>query len=267
MKRKASAIIVLVLLILIAGAAFVGYKYFRVETITVFGNENFTAEEMIELSGVEYGTNLFMVDETEVAERFASSPVVVFEKLVRKYPTELELYVRERKAVVMIAYIDSNLILDNELVVMDTGTEESSYPVLTGIQITSFQLGQQLVTADEFQLKTTIRLLEALENDYGLDIARIDVSNTSNLLLYTQSGMAIKLGNIDDIEAKLQRTQTIYGILTEQGKTSGTLDVTTGSGGSYLPSTVEQPESTEPVESEPSVPPDASQEPVPTGES
>ena len=236
MKHKKSAIIVLVLVVLIGAAAFVGYQFFRVEKITVVGNERYTPEEIIELSGVQYNTNIFMVDENAIRERFTSSPVVVFTKLVRKYPNEIELHVRERQETAIVPYMGAYLVTDEELVVMANGEAQDAeqYPTIEGMNVTSFQLGEILQVEDEYQVKAAERLLIALEGT-SLSIKSIDVTNTSSVTLTTREGMVIKVGNMDDIEKRLEKAVKILEILNAEGKTTGTLDVTSSNGGSYMP--------------------------------
>lgn len=236
MKRKKGAIIILILVFLIGAAAFVGYKFFRVEKISVFGNEKYTQDEIIQLCGVEYETNIFMVDENEVREKFVSSPVVMFEKLIRKYPNEIQIFIRERKEKAVVAYLDAYLVVDEEIVVMDNvqAADAAEYCKIEGLQVTSFGVGSVLQADDEYKIKAASQLLTALEGT-SLEIASIDVANTSSVLIRTTGGMTIKLGNLDDLENRLKKAESILEVLKQQGKNSGILDVTASNGGSYTP--------------------------------
>ncbi|MGI6168264.1 MAG: cell division protein FtsQ/DivIB [Christensenellales bacterium] len=235
MKRKKTAIILLVLVVLIGAAAFVGYTFFKVEAITVVGNQRYSAEEIINLAGLQYEQNIFMVNEGDVAGNINTSPVLVYEKLERRYPNEMILYVHERQERAYVQYLDSILVVDEEAYITETGTQaKEGIPSVTGVNVVSFQLGSELQAADPYQIKTLKALMEALL-DNPLDVVDINIMDPSNLLLVLQDGTNVKLGNIDAVSDKLRRVSDIYEVLRQQGKTGGVLDVTGERGGSYMP--------------------------------
>jgi cell division septal protein FtsQ len=225
-----------------------------VETISVVGNNAYSAEEIISLAGLEYEQNIFMISEGEIAENIGTSPVVVYDKLERKYPNEVVLYVHERKARAYVQYLDSILVVDENAYIMETGTvAKEGIPSVSGVNVVSFQLGSELQAADDYQIKTLKTLLTALVQS-SLEISDINIFDPSNLMLVLADGTNVKLGSIDAVEDKLVRLADIYAILQEQGKVGGVLDVTGEKGGSYMPDIPDPTASAAP-----------SAEPTPTG--
>ncbi|MGI6176631.1 MAG: cell division protein FtsQ/DivIB [Christensenellales bacterium] len=236
MKRKMGAWIILAIIVLIGGAAFVGYTVFKIEAISIEGNETYSDEEVLYQSGIEMGTNIFMLDENQVQQRISASPVIVYESLERRYPNEVVLRVRERIPVAVVQHLDAFLLIDEEGYIVEIGTfeEAQQYPVITGLNSTAFQLGAQIVATDDFQIQSLNRILVSLRA-FDIRLSGIDISNTAEIVLISEEGISIRVGNADELEDKLNRAGDILAHLKTMGKTGGTLDVSSASGGNYIP--------------------------------
>ena len=104
-KKKRSALFAPLsfLLVLVAFVFGVGV-FFRVQTIEVTGLETYTADEIIEASGIDVGDNLFFIDRASASSRIYSRLSQVEDANVEPVlPNKLIIRVRESSAV---AYVD-----------------------------------------------------------------------------------------------------------------------------------------------------------------
>ena len=76
--------------------------------------------------------------------------------------------------------------------------------------------------------------------DYKTTLIAVNKNDTTVKETYTihvklDTGMTLRLGTIENVDAKLGWVETLMPRLTEEGKITGTLDVTGENGASYIP--------------------------------
>ena len=87
-------------LIILAATVAAVTLFFRMDHITVVGNERYTEQQVLEASGLELGSNLYFVNKYDVKEAiFAQLPYVEEIRINRKLPDTLCIEVRECTAV------------------------------------------------------------------------------------------------------------------------------------------------------------------------
>ena len=64
-------------------------------------------------------------------------------------------------------------------------------------------------------------------------ISEIDLSNPNSIKLISKCGISIKLGQLDRLEEKMKWINAMLPELNKQGKTSGSLDVSTANSAYY----------------------------------
>ena len=68
--------------------------FFRVNTVEVVGDSPYTAEEIIAVSGVEQGDNLFALNKYQISSRiYTQLPYIDTVNFVRRYPDTLVIHV------------------------------------------------------------------------------------------------------------------------------------------------------------------------------
>ncbi len=160
--------------------------FFRINTVTVKGNSRYTAEEVVEASGIVNGDNLIAISKSKIASAIRMKlPYVESVSIQRKLPDGVELTVRERVAV---ASVDSNsgrwLISSQGKILEEAGNQ--SVVVVSGLQAVSPYAGGNLQVAEEDAntLDHVLSLLEALEGqDMLSDSKELDCSHSTYLAL------------------------------------------------------------------------------------
>ena len=88
--------------------------FFKVDQVVVSGNDRYSEQEIIEVSGVEQGDNLILMDKYRIAEKlYTQLPYITEVRINRKLPDVLMVEVVETKAVAVIKGGSSNWLMDS----------------------------------------------------------------------------------------------------------------------------------------------------------
>lgn len=105
--KNRSVLFVPVSIIVIVLALFFAFSIFlRVSEVEVEGNGYYTAEEIIEASGIERGDNLFFINRSATTSRIYSRlPYIELVDVRRSLPNRVVIAVTESQAVAYVAEI------------------------------------------------------------------------------------------------------------------------------------------------------------------
>jgi len=235
-KRGRSVFIVFSIVIVVVLIILLGNEIFGVHSITVTGLEKFSDEEIIKLSGIIPGENIFKLDIQKVKDNLLSNPYISVEKVERKLPDTILIGIHERKPSAVIEYMGSYITLDIEGYILDIQKRlgEDRYPIVRGMKVNSFLIGQRMQSSDPYQVKV---LGEILAQVYGHDAANmlseINIEDPMNVYFISREGLKVKIGQTTDIAKKIIWMKEVVPELQKEGKTSGVLDITTGTCASY----------------------------------
>lgn len=225
----------LLLLVLVAVAIFLGTKVFTVRRVTITGVKIISAEAVLSLVDIQPDSNIFVIDKEKIRSGVESSPYLVFEKLIRHLPNTLEIVVRERMAVAAVEYQGAYMQIDPEGILLKAGQDDSGLARMVGMKVVAFTVGKPVQVADEYQLKVATAVLEALQAaNMQNAVTQIDVTDTEHIQLLSRQGYHIRLGTAEDMALKLNRMQEIIPILVAESRYGGVLDVSLDSP-SYSP--------------------------------
>ena len=251
-SKKAAALL-LSMIVLVGIVGFLGYQFIRADEIEVRGAESFDASYVIALSGIRSGTHIFRVDKRAAAAGIAQDPHLVLQNIEYVFPNKITLVVTERKEAACFEFMGTYVITDYSGIILghvESSEQPQHLPVIRGINVTEFALGAKIRTDDTFKQNIMTILLENTTAYQLTDLVReVDLTDTNSITLGLSNGMRVIFGQADQIEEKLAWLQNILKELESQGKTGGTIDLSSVQMPTYLPP------------QEPSEPP--SQEPAP----
>lgn len=234
-KRK-SPLVVILLLILLAGMGFLGYHLLNIKTIEVSGCEKKTPEYVVRLSGLAIGTNILKIDDAHIRESIEKDPYLKFIKIERIFPDKAVIVIGERKPAALMKAQGTHLLLDSEGYVLEMKDDVSGlkYPVVDGIDISSCAIGKQIGFVDKAQQLAMQTLVnEIYAKDADSFIAEIDLININDIRLKSVSGIKISFGNYGMLEKKILWIKKVLEKLQAEGKSGGTLDVSSGDSATY----------------------------------
>ena len=220
MARKArkiknrSVLFVPVSIIVIVLALFFGFSIFlRVSDVQVEGNSFYTAEEIIEASGIERGDNLFFINRSATTSRIYSRlPYIELVDVRRSLPNRVVIAVTESQAIAYVTAESGYWAVDDSCKLLsqpDMGGLDGLIRV-EGLTPIAPAVGQRIEAGVEEGPKVTylsaiLKRVAAL----GLraDVARIDISNVSNPTFSYLGRFTVKLGAMgsgEELDYKFQ---------------------------------------------------------------
>lgn len=113
--------------------------FFKLETITVQGEDRYTEEQILIASRLTQGQHLFLIDKSEVGDKISSQlPYIQSAKISLRLPEGIAIIVEEEKAIFEIHTQDSKwlmgqngkLLEQTDFVVFDTSMFEVEQPVV-----------------------------------------------------------------------------------------------------------------------------------------
>lgn len=237
-QKKKGLLLILILLLALTGMVLIGTEIFQIKEITVLGNAKISYNDIVNRSGIIYGDNIFKLDVDLVEKRIETDPYLDVISIVRKYPDQVVITVREREAAAIIPYLNSYFIIDKEGYILEIKSEPGliEYPIVQGISISSFVVGKKIAVIEEYQLTALQRILDSVY-ELGLQdqISDIRLENVDDIYMVLNTGIQVRIGQAIDIEKKLiwltseEVQETLDGVL------GGVLDVSAASQPVFYP--------------------------------
>ena len=201
--------IFLVLLIVISVTLCLTLPVFNLQNVLVTGNSKVSEEEILTLSAIQEGTNVFKINTKNVAIQVKENPYIEKVKVKRKYPNSINIEVEERVRAFYIKTENSYYIIDDKGYVLsqETELEEPFLIELTTIDEANLVVGKQIQGYDENGLNSLAYIFEFLRINNLFDrytIPKIEINNFVSLNLYINETY-LKIGTMDDLYNKLSR--------------------------------------------------------------
>lgn len=200
-SRKSGVSGIVMFLIVVVAVIFVMSIAFRVETITVTGNEHYTDSEIINAIDIEQGDNLFFFDRFAAITRvFAKLPYVEQVSVTRKLPDRVFIDVTECKALAYIPMGTEHWTMDRNCKILGKAAEgeEENLIQIVGLQPGTLFINEPL-TLVEGGDRTVDYLKTVLNEIYGRNmtehIKKLDFTNTNAVMMYYDSIYTVELGD------------------------------------------------------------------------
>lgn len=156
-------------------------------------------------------------------------------RVIFSFPNTITVNFVERTPAYLISSSGAYVCADEEGFVLSVHTDsnERDLPVVRGIALPAYKIGQTISTGNEEQMKALnvlfheIKLCDAVEGDYKLSahIEIADVSEYNKIWLFVDDTLSVNLGDTDNMEYKIPALKKILQTEAVQGK-SGLIDFT-----------------------------------------
>ncbi|MGI6664118.1 MAG: cell division protein FtsQ/DivIB [Christensenellaceae bacterium] len=219
---------ILVTLCALAGIAFLGYKYIRVQEIDVVGNVKVSKERIAELSEIPLGKHILKLDRAVIKEKVERDPHVLYQSLRYHFPSKVTIVIEEREEAACFAFLNVYVITDATGMILghsEAGKPED-LPQIKGISVLEYVLGEKIKTDDTLRPEIMESLLK-YHTRYELkeSVASIDLTNVNAIVITLKDGTQIKLGSAQQLEKKYEWIYSILDTLKSEGKSGGMIDV------------------------------------------
>lgn len=212
---------------------------FGVSEIAVEGNNKLLSEDIVNLSGIKKGQNIFRINTKKTAAKIEELPYVNDAEIVRKFPAKVKIVLNEATEDIIIDTPMEFIVatIDSKVLYKTDNVTEVPVPIVKGIKVSDATPGSIVSCEDEEAASRNLAYVKSFfGSQYWSEIDEFDVSDPSNFMMIMRSGMRVTFGSVETLEG-LQRKIKMLDAIIPQVKQSerSYLDLTTDKGyfGSY----------------------------------
>ena len=229
---------VLILVAIVLGCV----VFFRVNTVEVVGDSPYTAEEIIAVSGVEQGDNLFALNKYQISSRiYTQLPYIDTVNFVRRYPDTLVIHVTAGTPAAWFESGGSCWLVDSRGKILESGDESlvSGRAQLLGLEPVNPTVGNTITVREEVQtrLERLTAFLSAIQARQmtGSLTSFIDLTADYELRFGYGDNLTVLFPMNGDFTQSTYYLQQTLWTMDERGiPRNGTLDLTYGDSEAHL---------------------------------
>lgn len=205
--------------------------FFKVSVITVEGETQYSAEEIIKSSAIKQGESLFGFSAQEVSSSITQSlPYIEKATVKRSIPDTVTIVVESAEPSCAMKTDTGYILLDKDQKVLEkTDKVDSSIPVIALSGVEKADVGFPIKLKDT-QVMSSFSLVVTSAEKAGLNVTSYDLSDSSNIKIICENGeVTLKLGKVsaDTIDRKLLLASEAIKKEKENGNSvKGTFDLT-----------------------------------------
>ncbi len=207
---------------------------FGVSEIVVEGNNKLLKEDIIDLSGIKTGQNIFRINTKKTSAKIKELSYVDDVKIVRKFPAKIKILLDESTEDIIIDTPTEFIVatIDGKVLYKTDDVTQVPVPIIKGIKVKGAEVAKKIETEDEENsIRDIVYVKCFFGSDYWSEIDMIDVSDQSNFMMVMRSGLRVTYGPIDTIETLEHKIKMLDAIIPQVKLTERSyLDLTTDKG-------------------------------------
>ncbi len=230
-KKRTRRTVFYVLLFLSVSVIFMGVcvaVFLNVETVNIYGNENYSYEDILEHVSINIGQNIYSFDADEIENEILKSlPYVGAVEVKRDLPSSVDINITEEKAYYSAYLAGDTYILSPNLKVLKCIPDKNSQDDLVPISINNVRrcfVGRQVEFVNERNLASLTSLYNGFES-MGIQskIKRVDFTSRFDISINYDNRFEVYVGDTDNIDIKMRFLVAIIDELDSDA--TGTIDV------------------------------------------
>ena len=211
---------ILLVLVLTSIVLFAMSSVFNIKEIVVVNNSKISSQEIINLSTLTTGVNMFKITNNVIKDGIKTNAYVE-EVVVRKNLNgKVTLDIKERVPTYMLKFANTYVYINNQGYMLEITETPLELPVITGFTTINEEIksGNRLNIEDLQKLDDVIKIIEKSKNSPLANIiTEIDIADSTDYkLAITSEEKTIKMGEMTNINVKLQMAGKV--IEAEKGK-------------------------------------------------
>lgn len=182
-KRRKKHYMLRLALILAAAAAFVlllRSPLFDISVIEVEGNQLMSDGEIIKMTGVKEGDNLFSISSRKVKAKLKKNAYIASAGIDRKIPDTYVIKIEEKIPTLAVKYKSKYVILDEEGRAIDYAEDVRGATVLTGVSVSKYEIGEIPAVNDGCDFTALLNMINKV-NESGLYFKRIEMLTATSV--------------------------------------------------------------------------------------
>ena len=199
---------------------------FRIDTIQVTGQSRYTEQEIVQMSGIEVGENLFLADTATAKQQIEEKlPYIGRAKVSRRLPAKILITVEEAEISGAVEYGGGYAIVSPEGKVLEiTSAIPEGYSLIEGLDLKSADLGKKIVYEDPEKQEMFTELAQSLAEHGIAPITRMDLTNLYDIVVEYDGRITMEFGLPSDIDFKVRFAKTILSE-SDMAEAQGVLDL------------------------------------------
>lgn len=177
---------------------------FDLKTIEISGNERVSSDQISQDLGLTKGTNLFRYAIKHINETPRVDPRLSTVDVYMKWPNGVKIVVEESQTIGYVYFQGTYLCIDRKgQVAASTNQPDQDLPVIEGIEVGSFSIGDSLNTKDAEKYDAVVTIGANLKKyELSTVVHTINVRSLDNILLKTDN-LTVSCGPMTDMERKI----------------------------------------------------------------
>lgn len=237
-KKRRRAAFLFVLAVIIAMILLFLTPIFNIRSVSVEGNNIITDAQITEILKPLVGQNLLRTGSGGITKMLKTNPYVDTVDVQKKlFPPSAEVKITEYTPAAFIRTEGRTLIVNSTLhVLTDSGDILQKLPVITGIEVTDYSVGEDITLSNDEKASALAAALTAIESTELLDkIIEIDITNLTYIIINYDDRIQVKCGTALDIDRKIRllAEAVTSNSLSENAK--GTIDLSETGKAIYTP--------------------------------
>lgn len=222
-KRMNSLYGLIVIILALTVGITVSYTFlFNISEIRVAGeSEEYTAEQIVEASGISEGDNLLRLN-TKASEQKILDTLLYVETadVNRDFPSSLVITVTRCVPAFNVPYDKGTLLVSKKgKILADNGFITEGLPIIYGYEPSETTPGKPISTENEYKNSAFNTFMDILNSDEENEISSIDMTDEYEININYSNGIIFKMGNWTDIEYKMNLAKEVMNDENVKGKT------------------------------------------------
>ena len=177
--------------------------FFRCTSINVSGNEKYTSDEIISVSGVHTGDNLVKLDASATRDNILNSLAYVDEVKVKKsFPTRINITVTEAEKQYCVVANGTTVAISRRGKILEV-CQANGLPIIRGYDPESLDVGTWLKSSTDGKSDIPEEIFAAADKAGVDDITEIDMTDKFNVKVSVENRVILSLGSVDEVESKM----------------------------------------------------------------
>lgn len=238
-SARRTLIIIGIILALIATLFLLRYYVFTISHVRVVGNRAIPWQDVARSAGLDRKLLYFTLNEAEIEEGINANRYLAYESMEKVFPNTLILYVKERTPSAFFTHLGVGFVMAEDGMILEKSRDLNLRRGL--IEVSGLSIWGQLesgmfpVGGKPGQLEALVALIgELMIQGYAPQVQDVNVSDENSLVMTTQDGYTVHLGNSEYLHAKIGTVRAVIDQLKQHNMVGGVLEASIPGEATYL---------------------------------
>ena len=186
---------------------------FNIKAIIVSNNNKISSEEIIKLSGLTTGINMFKISNNSIRNGLKVNPYIQDVRIRRDITGTVEIEVEERVPTYMLKFANAYVYINNQGYMLEITETPLELPTITGFETPaeSIKEGNRLIVEDLEKLEDVIKIIESAKNNSLANIiTEVNIADSKNYILTIASELkTVQFGDMSNVNVKLLKIEAL----------------------------------------------------------